>query len=87
MRRSRLAQARRRCGVRAGLAAALLAGLTLTVGVRVADALSEWWTPPNVGCPTFDSKEACETFCAANPKVCGGSTNCTWKTGPKRPMC
>ena len=68
-------------------AATLLLCLALVVGLQVAHALSEWWTPPNASCPTFDSEESCEDFCRQNTARCGGALQCVWKTGEKRPQC
>jgi hypothetical protein len=71
-----------RTSVKAGLVAA-----TLMAAAPLAHALSEWWTPPNASCPTFDSEDSCESFCRTNPDRCGGQSECTWKTGDQRPQC
>jgi hypothetical protein len=73
--------------IRRQAAMLLLAGALVGATPPVALALSDWWTPPNVACPTFDSEEACQSYCRADPKRCGGATDCTWKTGDKRPEC
>jgi hypothetical protein len=68
----------------------LVAGLVVAVGVACAGpalALSQWWTPTGIQCPTFDSEDACEQFCARDQKLCGGSTQCAFATGSERPMC
>jgi hypothetical protein len=61
--------------------------MAIAMGTPAALALSEWWTPPNATCPTFDSEEACEAYCRADDKRCGGEAECTWRTGEKRPEC
>jgi len=66
--------------------AILLAGLMLGA-VPGAHALSEWWTPQGKQCPVFDSEEACEQWCATHRQECGGSTQCSFSTGPQRPAC
>jgi hypothetical protein len=65
----------------------LLLAVTLAAAPRVALALSEWWTPPDLDCPTFDSEQACQAYCRADPKHCGGAAECTSRTGEKRPEC
>lgn len=87
MRRSKVVVGRGRRGVRMGLAMSLLVALGLAASVHVAHALSEWWTPSGASCPTFDSENACESYCQSNQQLCGGSTQCSWKTGTQRPMC
>jgi hypothetical protein len=52
-----------------------------------ANALSEWWTPAGSRCPLFDSSDACQAYCSADSSRCGGSSECTFRTGPTRPMC
>jgi hypothetical protein len=61
--------------------------LALTVAGGVAHALSDWWTPNGKSCPTFDSEEACKSYCQADPSRCGGEVQCAWKTGDTRPEC
>jgi len=68
----------------------LMAGLVVAFGVASAtpaSALSQWWTPEGIQCPTFDSEDACEQFCARDQKLCGGSTQCGSATGDARPVC
>jgi hypothetical protein len=70
--------------MRTMLAAALIA-LGMVGGT--AYALSEWWTPKNATCPTFDSEDACKDYCRSDPTRCGGEVACTWRTGTKKPQC
>lgn len=66
----------------------MILGVALAmVSAPAAHALSEWWTPDGKSCPTFDTEESCETWCASNQEPCGGATQCTFQTGPKRPEC
>jgi hypothetical protein len=65
----------------------LLVAIGLAAGVQAARAVTVWWTPASSSCPTFDSEEDCEAYCREAPQRCGGSTDCTWKTGEKRPEC
>ncbi len=65
---------------------AAAAGLIVLSG-GAAWALSEWWTPTGMTCPAFNSKIACQAFCAADTSRCGGSTSCNFKTGPAQPEC
>lgn len=67
--------------------AVLLVVLGFGAAAPVARAMSEWWTPPNRDCPTFDSEESCESYCRADPDRCGGAVQCSFKTGDKRPQC
>jgi hypothetical protein len=61
----------------------------LALPVPAAYALSEWWAPSNASCPTFDSEDTCEAWCAADQKRCGGQAVCVVKIGPQesRPDC
>jgi hypothetical protein len=66
----------------------VIALLLVTATPILTHALSEWWTPANASCPSFDSEQACEAYCAVDPQNrCGGSTDCTWRTGAQRPEC
>lgn len=67
----------------------LVAGLVLASVASAAPvlAMSQWWTPEGIQCPTFDSENACEEFCARDQKLCGGSTQCGSATGTTRPVC
>ena len=71
--------------MRKALAAAAFA--TLVVGVPMAGALVEWWTPKQKDCPTFDSQASCVAFCTQNPAGCGNDATCIRGTGPARPPC
>jgi hypothetical protein len=57
------------------------------LGAGVANALSEWWTPDGMRCPIFDTADACQSYCASDASRCGGSSQCSFTTGPTRPMC
>jgi hypothetical protein len=74
-----------RVGRRTGLVT--VAAIVLGLGVGVAHAVSEWWTPTNGRCPAFDTDQACQAYCNADPSRCGGATQCTFRTGPTRPDC
>jgi len=69
------------------MAAVVGAGLLLALAPGIAKALAEWWTPASGQCPTFDSADACQAWCGAEPSRCGGSTECTFRTGTARPQC
>ncbi len=67
--------------------ATAIAAAVLGLATGVAHALSEWWTPDGMRCPVFDTAEACQSYCSADASRCGGSSQCTFTTGPTRPMC
>jgi hypothetical protein len=71
------------------LLVAVMVVVAVGFGVRVAEALSEWWSPVGRPCPTFDTEEACESACQADQKLCGGATQCEWHSDPQgdKPMC
>lgn len=66
----------------------LVLALGLTLGLAAgAHAMSEWWTPVGRQCPTFDTEQSCENFCANNQNACGGSDQCEFRVGPQTPEC
>lgn len=63
------------------------ASVATLLAAGTAHALSEWWTPSNTRCPTFDTADACQAYCGPDPSRCGGSDQCTFRTGTSRPEC
>jgi len=61
--------------------------IVLAGGLGVAGALTQWWTPREKDCPTFDDQASCVAYCAQDPARCGGSTACISGSGPQRPPC
>ena len=69
------------------VSAMVAAVVALGLAPGVAHAVSEWWTPSGARCPVFDSANACQAYCAADPSRCGGSSDCAFRTGTTRPEC
>jgi hypothetical protein len=72
---------------RLGIIRVMLVVCVMVGSAATANALSEWWTPAGARCPLFDSSDACQAYCSADSSRCGGSSECTFRTGPTRPMC
>jgi hypothetical protein len=65
----------------------MAAAIAFGVAAGTAYAMSEWWVPKGKSCPTFDSEDACKSYCRADQSRCGGEVGCSFKTGDKRPEC
>jgi hypothetical protein len=68
------------------LVAAVMSAL-LVGGLGVAGALTQWWTPREKDCPTFDTQASCRAYCTQSPARCGGNTTCISSSGAERPPC